>query len=665
MKRWMVLGLVVGVMITVRLGAQEKVVKEMGLVGYWSFDETDTGVAKDYSGHANDAKITGAKKVNGISGNALSLTGGGYAVCDGGLEMGFLFPGDYSLEVWVKQNSKEPQVYISKWTGAGDMSAWWLGYYENVVQFGDYYQGGQVRAKGTDIADNQWHYLVGVREGTNLSLYIDGEKVAEGRSPDEVSGYNPAPVKIGGFGAGEKASWPFKGLIDEVRVYCRALSEKEIKERYELIKSGKKQPTLESLPSEEIQTPLVFGVVAEKINLIYDKKDPIQFSVFLIADRPTDKKEEKKVLFLLTNEKNNIIDKTEKIVTLEKGERNKEVLVSFSPKAHGEYNLEVKIGDDTKMKKNIMVRDMDIVSKENIKIREERKKTGNPFYRGIICAYAGAIYKRDGSVDVDATISKLKDLGVNCYAYLIYTHSEQELAALPEFCKRAETEGLEVWVYLVPPTEAPINREKPIEERKYPPFDMDYLKWAEAIAKISLGHPNLTLWMIDDFDGNLNFFTIEYTKKIYEKTKEINSKLLFGVCVYYNAIKDFVNKGYLPYFDAVLWGYQHSYYIWHECGISAKSLPVEINTYYKLCPGKILIPCIYFSPHSSWPKGRPTKEYLEEALKISFEQTGIVWVFTTPLQGDFRYDLVQHFTHSAMLKRWGGKIMATIKVDNL
>ena len=60
------------------------------------------------------------------------------------------------------------------------------------------------------------------------------------------------------------------------------------------------------------------------------------------------------------------------------------------------------------------------------------------------------------------------------------------------------------------------------EYRKYPPFDLDYIKWVEAIAKISLIHPNLTLWMLDDFDGNTDYFTLAYTQKIYQASKKIN-----------------------------------------------------------------------------------------------------------------------------------------------
>ncbi|OIN95826.1 hypothetical protein AUJ66_08170 [Candidatus Desantisbacteria bacterium CG1_02_38_46] len=631
MKRWIVLGLVVGVMVTVRLGAQEKVVKEKGLVAYWSFDEGSKSIAKDYSGNGNDANINGAKIVDGMCGKALSIGSGNYAVCGGGLELGFLFPADYSLEVWVKQSSKDPQAYISKWTGHGGKPAWWLGYYQDIVQFGDYYEGGQARITGTDIADDQWHYLVGVRESTNLSLYIDGEKVAEGQSPGEVSGDNPAEVKIGCFG--DRTGWPFKGLIDEVRVYCRALTEKEIKGRYDLIKSGKKQATLEVLPSEDIEAPLVFVAVEGEMEMLYDTKESIKCSVFIASNRPASKKEEKKVLLLLTNEKDEIVDKTEVIATLEKGERKKELTASFSPKKQENYNLEVKIGDKIRMKKGIIVKDIDVLSKENIKIREERRKSGNPFYRGIVSPYAGTVYKKDGYPDIDATIAKLKDLGVNCYTYLIAYQPEKELAYLPDFCKKAVEEGIEVWGYLLPPSEFSLVKEK--QNKKYPPFDDDYLKWAEALAKISLQYPNFTLWMIDDFVGN-SVFTLDYTREIYEVTKKLNPKLCFGACVYYSQVDKFMESGYGSYVDAILWGYRAES---TKIGPAVKNLPLEINHYYKTCPGKILIPCIYVVTRGWEPKDMPDLEY---AIRAAYEQTGIAWLYCLPLNpSNSRYQVAK------------------------
>ena len=415
-------------------------------------------------------------------------------------------------------------------------------------------------------------------------------------------------------------------------------------DKIEISKEKEKDVNVKEVILKGIDIPLQFSISIQQDEGFWDIDRTFYYNsqkpviIKLCANKPVEKQE--KTFKIYYGENQEILNK--KIVF-----EDKENQIFLRTNKEGNF----KLNFDGK-EESFKMKDIKRIENENLKIMENRRKKKDPFARGIISLYAGMIYDKDGNPDIEKTIKIIKDLGANCYTYLIAYHPEKELEFLPKFLEKAEKENLEVWVYTVPPSEAPIGRDKPINERKYPPFDMDYLKWAEAIAKISCEYPNLTLWMIDDFDGNLNFFTIEYTKKIYEKTKEINPKLLFGVCVYYNSINDFVNKGYLPFFDAVLWGYQHSYYLWPECGISAKSLPVEINTYYKLCPGKILIPCIYFTPHSSWPKERPTKEYLEEAMKIAFEQTGICWVYTTPRPGDFRYEIVKNFIGSHKLLFW-------------
>ncbi len=312
------------------------------------------------------------------------------------------------------------------------------------------------------------------------------------------------------------------------------------------------------------------------------------------------------------------------------------------------FELNLKPSDEVRFKiddSTYIIKTLDItkIVDENIDIYNKLKKSGNPFYRGIISAYANTIFTKDGYVDIDSTIKMLKDLGVNNFCYLIYRKSEKELAALPEFCKKSASEGIEVWAYLVPPTEAPVGRTEPIENRKYPPYDMDYIKWSTRIAEISVQYPNLTMWLIDDFNHNLKFYTLEYTKKMYETSKKINPRLLFGTCVYHDSIKSFIEKGYLPYTDALLWGYQHGYANDYDAGTLCNSLPVEINDYYALCKDKIQIPCIYFSAHSSWPKILPTKEYLEKAMDIAFKQAGIVWVFTTPQKGSWKYDFIKEY----------------------
>ena len=79
------------------------------------------------------------------------------------------------------------------------------------------------------INDGQWHHLVAVRDGAKASLYVDGKLAA---SRNDIQGaVEPDTALIGGRLFGEKAS--FKGLIDDLRLYTRMLSEAEIKTLYE------------------------------------------------------------------------------------------------------------------------------------------------------------------------------------------------------------------------------------------------------------------------------------------------------------------------------------------------------------------------------------------------------------------------------------------------
>jgi hypothetical protein len=84
----------------------------------------------------------------------------------------------------------------------------------------------------TKTNDDQWHFVVGQREGTSIKIYIDG--FLEGTEPVaadyNLSGTSQHNAYIGAMTDNRDASIykTFIGLIDEVRVYNRALSEAEI-----------------------------------------------------------------------------------------------------------------------------------------------------------------------------------------------------------------------------------------------------------------------------------------------------------------------------------------------------------------------------------------------------------------------------------------------------
>jgi len=260
-----------------------------------------------------------------------------------------------------------------------------------------------------------------------------------------------------------------------------------------------------------------------------------------------------------------------------------------------------------------------------------------------VVAYAGMHYDAQRKPEIKEMISRLKDLGANCYSYLIDDSPEEDLALLPEFCELASKEGIEVWVVLVPPTEEPGRPGTP-DSLRYPPFGLNYVKWAKQISEISSQHNNLRLFMIDDFAYNLKKFTLAYTSKIFSALKSQNKKILFGVTYYEDQLgktKLDLSK-YKPYIEAVEWGFQANSKFDTDYGQSAKSLSINIKDFRNAFPNNLLIPCIYFNANSSW-KRKPTSGYLKNAMYIAYKEAGVALIFRTPDAGTENYLIIKNF----------------------
>jgi hypothetical protein len=75
---------------------------------------------------------------------------------------------------------------------------------------------------------SSWSHLAGTYDGTNIRLYVNGVLVRTTLMTAGMPG-TVGPLRIGG----NEVSLPFggqffKGLIDEIRIYNRALSQAEI-----------------------------------------------------------------------------------------------------------------------------------------------------------------------------------------------------------------------------------------------------------------------------------------------------------------------------------------------------------------------------------------------------------------------------------------------------
>ena len=164
--------------------------------------------------------------------------------------------------------------------------------------------------------------------------------------------------------------------------------------------------------------------------------------------------------------------------------------------------------------------------------------------------YDSEIRRPDGRVDIEGMVTRLRELGVTTYYWLIW-HAPTDWDDLMLFLPRAGAAGINIWVYLVPPSESPPKYGSQYSE----PFRLDYYRWAEEIAQLSLQHANLTAWVIDDFYANHQFFTPAYLREMQARAKRINPRLAFLPLMYFDEIRAKFAEEYREVIDGVVVAY--------------------------------------------------------------------------------------------------------------
>jgi uncharacterized repeat protein (TIGR01451 family) len=203
---------------------------ETGLVGEWHFD----GDAKDSSGNGNDGTIYGASFVEGKFGKALSFDGVNDYVRI--LNSNSLDITDkISIDTWIEPFDKQPNDYptvLSKHIGTipGAQYQIGLGKMESGYKFrfcADNLDKCQIGNKVIEM--DKWNHIAVTFDGNNVGFYLNGI------IDKEFIMYGPLHSNSANIGISATSynQWLFSGLIDEVRIYNRALSADEIKSHYE------------------------------------------------------------------------------------------------------------------------------------------------------------------------------------------------------------------------------------------------------------------------------------------------------------------------------------------------------------------------------------------------------------------------------------------------
>ena len=197
------------------------------LRGHWTLDDGTGAAAPDVSGNGNDgAQVGGPVGDTGMIAGALHFDGvdGRVEVPSAPLGMGS-WPG-FTVSAWVKND-------VGAGAGVQDIATWWNwnGYPCTNCSFVLTHHGNDqyfFEISGANVSggavSTAWTHVAGTYDGALLRLYVNGTLV--GSTPRT----GPLPSSTGDFVIGGQAddSNYFDGMIDDVQLYERALSDQEI-----------------------------------------------------------------------------------------------------------------------------------------------------------------------------------------------------------------------------------------------------------------------------------------------------------------------------------------------------------------------------------------------------------------------------------------------------
>jgi uncharacterized delta-60 repeat protein len=219
-------------------------------LSYWNFDEGSGITVDDYTGN-NDGTVNSAEWTTGKFGGGLSFSSGKYVSVgdpvDGSLDLG---TGSFTLEAWIKaptvtgrhyiiskdSDTNDPLWYLELGNGTSNVAlAGRLGFYlweNNNLRSYD-----RMTSATSRIDDDLWHHIAAVidRSAEKTRFYVDGveqgtEKSINYGQYSAIFASNNDNFEIG---RNNRIGTYFSGVIDEVAVHNRVLTDPEILEHYQ------------------------------------------------------------------------------------------------------------------------------------------------------------------------------------------------------------------------------------------------------------------------------------------------------------------------------------------------------------------------------------------------------------------------------------------------
>lgn len=208
-----------------------------GLVAYFSFNECD---ARDDSGQGSSGQLLGNVRCwCGVEDDGLLLDGQQAHVIFNGTINNYFTTSDLTLSFYLKPEAALifPQSVISKRSACDDQNVLDIALDPRAQELTTLFmetESKQYRELGPALPPGNWLHYALVREGVYARTYINGQLVKTARRCSGVDLSNDAFFSIGNSPCVQNGRMRrFKGVIDELRVYERALSDEEVQWLYE------------------------------------------------------------------------------------------------------------------------------------------------------------------------------------------------------------------------------------------------------------------------------------------------------------------------------------------------------------------------------------------------------------------------------------------------
>jgi hypothetical protein len=221
------------------------------LMGHWKFDAMSLNDAVA----GNHGTLTDPNANNppppppsgptwfgpGILGGAIKLQTGELYIDIPNQEYFNFHAQGFTVSAWIKTEEADWGVVVSKTDRKAPRTGWLLHHNGNSA-FMNLRENGEVSYNG-EVADNEWHMLVGTYDGDTgmLSLYVDGVKRGED-GPIWTLTETDMALKIGTELAsdhpGDDTIIDYDGLVDDVKIYSYAQDGYEVATEYTDIAGG-------------------------------------------------------------------------------------------------------------------------------------------------------------------------------------------------------------------------------------------------------------------------------------------------------------------------------------------------------------------------------------------------------------------------------------------